>query len=255
MDKSKPAQRPDLFCAPQAGSSDSRRILASLENSYKSGAPATALERLRPGHLVLGLALLAMLAAAVACYSYVGMAPAQRNKAFAVSKRQTPLVTAPQEVERMAAAIVNEPLPAIRPATHKQVVAPLAAAVTSATPTTTAPAAPASTARGRTPAAQTTRAHSQPSLSAIAAARPRVAALQDSDVALLAAMVAHTGGQTAAPVPQAIRDVVERKEGDSTDALLRRCQLLGGVEAGLCRARICKGQWINEAACRAPVVD
>jgi hypothetical protein len=76
---------------------------------------------------------------------------------------------------------------------------------------------------------------------------------QDSDVTLLAALVAHSGAQPSAILHA--RDVVERTDGDSTDALLRRCQRLGGAEAGLCRARICNGLWLHEAACRAPVSD
>ena len=72
-------------------------------------------------------------------------------------------------------------------------------------------------------------------------------------MALLAALVAHSGSQPSAILHT--RDVVERRDGNSTDSLLRRCQRLGGAEAGLCRARICSGQWLHEAACRMPMSD
>lgn len=246
MDNSKPTQRPQLFSAPQTGSSGSggsagRRILASLENSGKAHAPGALLARMRPSHLVLGLMLLAMLAAAVAGFNFIGMTPAQHNKAFAISQRETPLVTTPQEVERKAAAIVNEPLPAIMPVARK-------------------PLQPHVEARALKPLAANTPARPRAaphSGNAATSARISSAAAQpDSDVALLAALVAHTGGQAlGVPAVQASRDVVERKDGDNTDALLLRCQRLGGAEAGMCRARICNGQWLHEAACRAPLSD
>ena len=285
MDKSKPTQRPDLFSAPQTGSSDSRRILASLENSGKASAPGAFLVRQRPSHIVAGLTLLAVLAAAVACFSYAGMEPAQHNKEFVISQRHTPMVLAPQEVERMAAAIVNEPLPAIMPGAARAArQAALARNQAPATETKAAAgkAAPSHSRERTLPPVQVWTpgsaahasgyAHSQAPTSASTATRPRaaahasaiaaparlsVAAAQpDSDVTLLAALVAHTGGQApGASTVQASRDVVERKDSDSTDALLHRCQRLGGIEASLCRARICNGQWLHEAACRAPASD
>ena len=62
----------------------------------------------------------------------------------------------------------------------------------------------------------------------------------DSDVTLLAALVASTN-----------QDVVERKPGDSTASLLKRCEKLGSLEGALCSKRICSGQWKSEPGCVA----
>ncbi|MBJ7310796.1 hypothetical protein H7U20_11375 [Rugamonas sp. CCM 8940] len=73
----------------------------------------------------------------------------------------------------------------------------------------------------------------------------------DTDVALLTALVAHASAPVTLLVEES-RDVVERKEGDATAGLLRRCKQLGPLEGMLCRSRICSGRWDNDAACRAP---
>jgi hypothetical protein len=84
-----------------------------------------------------------------------------------------------------------------------------------------------------------------PSASAQAASAP-----PDTDVALLAALVEHSSKPSKA-VPERTRDVVERRDGDSTASLLSRCRQLGSIESLLCRSRICSGRWENDAACRA----
>ena len=290
MDKSTPTHRPELFSVAQPGDG-SRRILASLESSGKANTPSARLARLRPGQLVVLLTLLAVVAAGIASFSYLGLAPARHNEALAPVASMAPLVTAPEEVERRAAAIVNEPLPAIAPVRHRRATtaatATKAGTVTTAAPSAAPPAAYAaassaasSTASGTAagahgmppkamvavapasahPAAHTERGmqarqrHQARHAAASGAARSSAAVPQpDSDVALLAALVAHSGSQPSAILHT--RDVVERGDGDSTDSLLRRCQRLGGAEAGLCRARICSGQWLHEAACRTPVSD
>jgi hypothetical protein len=278
LNKSTPPQKPELFSAAQPADG-SRRILASLEHSGKATTPAARLARLRPGQLVMLLTLLAVVAAGIASISYVGMAPARYSQPLAPSAPQLPLVAEQEESERRAAAIVNEPLPAIAAARHKQSVSDIAtvpaqnakAGVTPLSAQTKAP--PAAAARPATTAAvaaapqaaiqarpamhaeRNLQARPRPVLRA-AAGPTRLAAAttqQDSDVTLLAALVAHSGAQPSAILHA--RDVVERTDGDSTDALLRRCQRLGGAEAGLCRARICNGLWLHEAACRAPVSD
>ncbi|MBG6221164.1 MULTISPECIES: hypothetical protein [unclassified Janthinobacterium] len=87
-------------------------------------------------------------------------------------------------------------------------------------------------------------------------ARP-AAAPGDSDVALLAAMVAHAHRQEATVTPT--RDVVLRKQGQAqereqeqeqeTMELLQRCKQLGLIEGMLCRSRICSGRWDSDPAC------
>lgn len=265
MDKSTPPQRPDLFAAAQPGNGG-RRILATLESSGKTNTPAARLARLTPSQLVALLTLLAVVAAGIASVSYLGMAPASHSPPLAPAAPLVPLVTAPEEVERRAAAIVNEPLPAMAPSRQRQ------AAATSAVAPAAAPA-PAAPVPAPLPASAHPALHTEGGAQArqrrqvshqgrhrirhVQPAGPvRIAATTahaDNDVTLLAALVAHTDGQPSG-IPHA-RDVVERRDGDSTDVLLRRCQRLGGPEAGLCRARICNGQWLHEAACRTPLSD
>ncbi|KQW87465.1 hypothetical protein ASC94_29275 [Massilia sp. Root418] len=252
-----------MFSAALPGDG-SRRILASLENSGKTNTPVARLGRLRPIQLVTVLTLLAVVTAAIAAISYWGLAPAPYSQPFAPAVPQAPPVSTPDEVQRRAAAIVNEPLPAMAPARQKLAAAMQAKAAPPLreAPALAAIAAPAPTAAPPSahPALHTergthTRQRHQPRHARAAGPARLAAAAQhtDSDVALLAALVAHTDGQPSAMVHT--RDVVERRDGDSTDALLRRCGRLGGPEAGLCRARICDGQWLHEAACRTPLSD
>ncbi|TCV81096.1 hypothetical protein [Sulfurirhabdus autotrophica] len=100
------------------------------------------------------------------------------------------------------------------------------------------------------------------------------AASSDSDVNLLEAIVAHSTGadlatdkklsgkqKTSSKKSQVSpkentktasrnTDIVERKPGDSTEALLQRCRQLGFIEGELCRWRICSGLWSVESACK-----
>jgi hypothetical protein len=259
LDDSKHTKHPQLFSLDAAGG-DSRRILASLEQGSRPGTPTAGIARLRPGQLALGLGLLVMMACALAWMSYIGMnAPLQRPDL--VVARRAPQVTEPHEVERLAAAIVNQPLQTMAPAARRQApVQPSASApadgartVAANGPRRTAADAPARLA-AQTPAGAPLRttmpaAARAPGHASIAP----VTSGADNDVALLAALVAYPGRQP--PLIEHSRDVVERLEGDSTPALLRRCQRLGGAEASLCRARICSGQWLHEAACRAAIAD
>eukprot|EP01034_Spumella_vulgaris_P037857 gene37857-46715_t len=103
------------------------------------------------------------------------------------------------------------------------------------------------------PPRSATRSAALPAAASATTVRTAAAPQADSDVALLTALVAHSGSQPGAG--RYLRDVAERSGGDSTDALLRRCQRLAVPEAGLCRARICNGQWLHEAACRVPLDD
>lgn len=262
MDESKHTKHPQLFSLDAAGG-DSRHILASLEQDSRPGAPSSGIARLRPGQLALGLGLLMMMACGLAWMSYIGMnAPLQRPDY--VAARQEPQVTEPREVERLAAAIVNQPLPAMAPAARRQapiqpqVSAPADGSRVAATPGSRRPAAdaparlaaqmPAGAApRTTMPAAARVQGN-------VGRVRPSsVTTVADNDVALLAALVAYPGRQP--PALEQNRDVVERLEGDGTSALLRRCQRLGGAEASLCRARICSGQWLHEAACRTAIAE
>ena len=131
------------------------------------------------------------------------------------------------------AAIVNEPVGV------------------SAAPSAGSPEEPVRKTRATAPAgASTTSPHAVAAKVTAHGAPPPVAA-GDTDVALLAALVAHAG-KPSVVAPERSRDVVERQEGDSTAPLLARCKQLGLIEGMLCRSRICSDRWDADPACRAP---
>ncbi|MFZ6747809.1 hypothetical protein [Undibacterium sp. Ren11W] len=74
----------------------------------------------------------------------------------------------------------------------------------------------------------------------------------ESDIALISALISRDTDNHKAKPDKHTQDIVERKPGDKTKNLLARCKNLGGLEADLCRSRICSGQWANESACLAP---
>lgn len=92
-------------------------------------------------------------------------------------------------------------------------------------------------------------------------------AASDSDIILLSALVAHENtiqnqlkerkikNDTLSNISkkqkkrEANLDIIERKTGHSLKSLLLRCSKLGGLEATLCRKRICKGRATAELAC------
>ena len=81
-----------------------------------------------------------------------------------------------------------------------------------------------------------------------AASRGKAAApSNDTDVALLTALVAHAS-KPAVVAPERSHDIVERREGDSTADLLARCKQLGLIEGMLCRSRI----WNTARDCPRP---
>lgn len=207
---------PDLL-AP-AGMADSNRILSQLEHgSTPFSAPRPALQW-RPGWLAIVGAVLGITFLLLAWLAYEAMLAAPAPAPAVVQRSTLPAPTpspSPAEMPVPAAAtIINEP-PATEPA-------PQAAAAVKHKPH--APARQAAT-----------RA---------APLKPRPgAAAGDSDVTLLAAMVAH--GQRSAPP----RDVVLRKDDEETPGLLQRCRQLGLIEGMLCRARICAGRWDSDPAC------
>ena len=207
---------PDLL-AP-AGMADSNRILSQLEHGNTPfSAPRPALQW-RPGWLAIVGAVLGITFLLLAWLAYEAMLAAPAPAPAVVQRSTLPAPTpspSPAEMPVPAAAtIINEP-PATEPA-------PQAAAAVKHKPH--APARQAAT-----------RA---------APLKPRPgAAAGDSDVTLLAAMVAH--GQRSAPP----RDVVLRKDDEETPGLLQRCRQLGLIEGMLCRARICAGRWDSDPAC------
>lgn len=209
---------PDLL-AP-AGMADSNRILSQLEHgSTPFSAPRPALQW-RPGWLAIVGAVLGITFLLLAWLAYEAMLAAPAPAPALVLRSTLPApapsptgmpVAAPVPA---AATIINEP-PAAEPAPQ---------------------AAAAAQHRQHAPARQAA-ARAAPLKS-----RPGAAA-GDSDVTLLAAIVAH--GQRLEPP----RDVVLRKDEEETASLLQRCRQLGLIEGMLCRARICAGRWDSDPAC------
>ena len=129
-------------------------------------------------------------------------------------------------------AAVAQPAPKTAPKT-----------VASAKPT---PAKAVATAK---PAPKTVaRAAQKPSLHPLAATpskkkgevHPKASAGMDSDVTLLAALVAHS-------------KALQPKKASAASEKLKQCKALGSVaEAEQCRARLCAGGAKNEAECKAP---
>ena len=207
---------PDLL-AP-AGMADSNRILSQLEHgSTPFSAPRPALQW-RPGWLAIVGTVLGITLLLLAWLAYEAMLAAPATAPAVVQRSAPPASTpAPSPAEMpvpAAATIINEP-PAAEPA-------PQAAAAVKH--------------KQHAPARQAS--------ARAAPLKPRPgAAAGDSDVTLLAAMVAH--GQRSAPP----RDVVLRKDDEETPGLLQRCRQLGLIEGMLCRARICAGRWDSDPAC------
>lgn len=180
--------------------------------------------------------------------------------------RHAPLIPTPEAVaeQQQAATIVNEATSAMPPRggmqhalhypqSHQAPHTLPQQTQHPAPPPTAAAAAQAGAAHTRPPQAGAVAdtkpvpagRKAAPSASAQAASTPA-----DTDIALLAALVEHSSKPSKA-VPERTRDVVERRDGDSTASLLARCRQLGPIESLLCRSRICSGRWENDAACRA----
>ena len=182
------------------------------------------------------------------------------------------------EPAELPAAIVNDPATqrmqnrSEQAMTGPRVIGPTAYTLLNSvadTPTPAPATLPAATARAASASASTgavgkytsnahnanaTTARATPATAVVAAAASRdkaAAPANDTDVALLTALVAHAG-KPAVVAPERSRDIVERRDGDSTAELLARCKQLGLIEGMLCRSRICSGRWDSDATCRVP---
>ena len=260
MDTSK--QKPDLMSSNRTAEDGGKRILAHLEHGPKTAAKTPRASGWSVDDWTVGLGLLVVTMCTVAWLIHDNtLSPDSygRNRSSSVATRtyqqptERPMAAAaPAE---QAAAIVNEP--ALKEPATKSFAAIEAHAPASVAP----PPAHAAPAVAR---AETSHAGATPHRPAVAAntaaARspaPRVATaaspstIGDTDVALLTALVAHSG-KPALALPERSRDVVERQDGDSTAQLLARCKQLGLIEGMLCRSRICSGRWDADLACNAP---
>ena len=263
MDTSK--QKPELMSAPHSGQDQSQRILASLEYGGKPVTVARTTIRQLDSWIV-GVSSLVLILAALAwatrnsANAPVRQPPALPPNMTTPSRPAAPAAISREPQDSQAAAIITEPAAAdhqaargtpttsagTEPATRTVPVPELAAQHKAPSPHVAAPPA-----HPTTIASAATRNSSNAGATAAHSATPSVTASADTDVTLLTALVAHAG-TPAAVTPERSRDVVERREGDSTEALLLRCKQLGLIEGMLCRSRICSGRWDSDAACRAP---
>jgi hypothetical protein len=276
-------RKPDLLSASRSVQDRGQRILASLE---QGGKPVTLTRRAASRQLdswIVGVSSVVMVLAAFAWVMHdSSVAPAPKRITWASARPAQAAQAAPpaagmaqqqQQQASQAAAIVNE-APEHR-AAHGAPAAASVLATASASTAASGPAiepgliaarASAVTEHSKASAARA-NASAAPAASAVnvasravgaagpsAAARngsPAPATSADTDVALLTALVAHSG-RPATVTPERSRDVVERRDGDSSETLLARCKQLGLIEGMLCRSRICSGRWESDAACRAP---
>lgn len=179
-------------------------------------------------------------------------------------------VIAPAEVASAApmAATITDAAPSPEPNSKKDDTTALSTALEAGVvvpPDTLKSALIAKPAPPPTAKPKTTTARSEPAKAtperkkSNASAVTEKTASSDHDVDLISALMAHTSGQSDTKSTQRAQkpvankgnqDVVERRRGDSTVALLKRCKRLGGTEAKLCSRRICASHE-NEAACRS----
>ncbi|WP_395400462.1 hypothetical protein ACHMW6_23775 [Pseudoduganella sp. UC29_106] len=151
-------------------------------------------------------------------------------------------VRSEQAVERLAAAIVNEPLQqrALAQARQPDRAAPVRAAAADAL----AGAAPS---RGPTRVPARVAVRGGEAAAGRAPGAPGMAATADSDVALLAALMAHASGADAGGHMAGV--------AGPAAAQLRRCARLSGAQATQCQARACAGHWGQSSACRVTVAE
>jgi len=262
-------QRPDLLAPVHGTAETGTRILAMLEHGNRLPGKMSQVQRWHLDGWTAGMGAAVLVMAALAWMSREAAIKGGSGRPLAVSSIGSSGLSAPVRNAAMpatatpaqepsAATIVSlvEPPP---PTLARAAAAPRAVAsanlVAQTTPAHTAPPSlPISLAAKQAITAPSRSATANTSASArdTAAARATASgATPDTDVALLAALVAHTG-TPASVSPERSRDVVLPQEGEGTTLLLARCKQLGLIEGMLCRSRICSGRWENDPACRAP---
>jgi hypothetical protein len=233
-------QKPDLMstvCGPADGG---KRILAHLEHGRSPAAKPARTAGWTIDGWTIGLCVLLL--------TMAGMAWMMHKKTI------TP--------DSFKPGRVGSSVPAMPAAVEHHEAPPAERSSNQAASIINDPAAGVSAERSAEPAVQKTRPAALATVASTASPRaapvkvqarttPTPAAAGDTDVALLAALVAHAG-KPSVVAPERSRDVVERQEGDSTAQLLARCKQLGLIEGMLCRSRICSGRWDADPACRAP---
>ena len=254
--------RPSLLSLDQQAEADRHRILSSLDNKPgQSAAPSAKSGKGVAVWIAAGVAVLALSAGAAMWLVsegekeivLAGTAPLPATPAPAAALASEAPVVRGTADDVPTGAILNDAPPAVQeavaPADKKQADAELAKLLDHGTPAVAPKAAPAPRAPARPPVKPVRVAAKAPVKKPVVAVRdeasniaprPRVtdaqakkkevkaAAPVDSDVALLAALVAHSKAT--------------QPRGTGAAAKLRQCKSLGSVaEANQCRARVCAG--------------
>ena len=256
--------RPSLLSSEQQAEADRHRILSGLDN--KPGATTAGAEKARRGKmtwLVAGAAVLAMGAGGMMWLTSEGekeivlagtapLPPAAAPAAALVAEPAPPL----EEAEEVSTAAILEDTPVIveesAPVTGKkppvdeltkmleQQPTPKRVAAKPAPKKAVVVAKAAPPKAAEKPESMPMASNIEPVIkkkTAAVPAKPR--ARQDSDVELLAALVAHS------------KAVQPKKTGPA--AKLQQCKTLASVsEAEQCRARLCAASAKNESECKAP---
>jgi hypothetical protein len=251
-DRPQPSGRPSLLTPDQQGEPAQERILSGLDGKKMGAAPFAAKRRSNVAPwLVTGTLVLAVCAGALVWFDE------QETFRPHVAVQNTPVVQLPPPEpvitrtasEEIAAAAILEESFAEDGATLAEMEGESDDAPMMAELTARVPARKAVQAKKKAPrkVAVIKPAKKEPPKKLAVAppkkkvevqAKPTVQA--DNDVALLAALVAHS------KVPQA-------RKASSAAEKLTKCKTLGSVaEAEECRARLCSGEGGSEAECKAP---
>lgn len=260
--------RPSLLSSEQQAEADRHRILGGLDS--KPASTSAGARKARKGTttwLVAGAAVLAIGAGSMVWLSsegekeiiLAGTAPLPSTAAPAAALASEPVVApAPVEADEVSTAAILEDAPVVAAksspvAAKKQPVdeltkllEPKAAAPVhvAAKPApkkalAVAKAAPAKAAEKARPQPTAMASNVEPVLKKKPVAQPKPAVRQDSDVALLAALVAHSKASQPKKSTPAVK--------------LQQCKTLASVaEAEQCRARLCAASAKNESECKAP---
>lgn len=245
-DSPRAAARPSLLTPAQQAEADRNRILTTLQGG-KAGAVAggTPGGRLAVRYGAGVAAALLLLAVGV----WLGQrgADGQMPVSTALPDAVATVPQAPPEVAR----IHDEAPAAVDPAPQQSLndmltaapvripaAAPAGDVLSKALETPSAPAARAA----RTPARSVPKAAQPPAKKPAAKAEPAPTASreEESDIALLAALVAHTQVAAVPAAPVA-----------SLQSQLQQCARLKRAAADACRERVCKGRGAGNAQCKA----
>lgn len=247
--------RPSLLSTEQQAEADRHRILGGLDGKPKgSTAGAAKSRRGKLNWLAAGATVLALGTGSALWLSaegekeivLAGTAPLPSAPAPAAALAAEPVKLTPEPEEVSSAAILEDaPVVASAPADDElskmlepkaDAPAPARVAVTAAPKKHVALAKVA--AKPHAPTAMAMNV--EPVLRKKPPAHSKAVAPEDADVALLAALVAHSKATQA-------------KRPGGAAAKLRQCKTLGSVaEAEQCRARLCAGSAKNESQCKGP---